>query len=384
MSESPGLGILTGISVPVHSERPAPLLNSSEYAQLKHLVKQKGLLDKQPGYYAYKVPLTLGLLALNLSLLATLDTLWLQLLNAAFMAFVFTQIGLVGHDAGHQQIFRSTRHNDIILLVISFFIALDRSWWLNKHNRHHNNPNDLALDLDVNLPLLAFTEEQALEKRGLYRLVVKYQSFLFFPMLLLEAVSIRLDGIQYLLRGEKVKYPLAEPLLVGAHLIVYFGLLFYLMSAWNAVLFILVHQALTGLYMGLIFAANHKGMLMVEKDSKLDFLRRQVLTSRNVKGNLVVDFIYGGLNYQIEHHLFPSIPRNRLRGARKIVKGFCESHCIAYHEMGVLQSYREIVGYLHRVSAPLRESKPQRTGSTPLPKTQAKTQESNLREVEKK
>jgi fatty acid desaturase len=95
-------------------------------------------------------------------------------------------------------------------------------------------------------------------------------------------------------------------------------------------------------------------MPILERDSQLDFLRRQVLTSRNVLAHPITDFWYGGLNYQIEHHLFPRLPRNKLREAQPIVKDFCRDHSIAYHETSVLQSYREILQHLHEVGAPLR------------------------------
>ena len=331
--------------------------SANEYAELKRLIKQRGLLDKQPAYYTYKILLTIGLLALSLTILVVVDSLWLQLLNAVFLAFIFTQIGLIGHDAGHQQVFRSPGRNDVILLVVNFLIGLDRSWWLNKHNRHHVNPNDLDLDLDVNLPLIAFTEGQALGKNWLYGAIVKYQAFLFFPLLVLEAYSLRADGTQYLLRRRDVKYPAVEALLLAAHILVYLGLLFYLLAPWHAALFIVVHQSLTGIYMGSVFATNHKGMLMLGKGSRIDFLRQQVLTSRNVTAHPVTDFCFGGLNYQIEHHLFPNLPRNNLRKAQEIVRPFCRERGISYHETGVVRSYREVLQHLHRVSAPLRRSR---------------------------
>ena len=334
-----------------------------EYAELRRLIEARGLLKKQPAFYAYMITQTVGLLALGIALLALTDGLWLHLLSAVLMAFVFTQIGFVGHDAGHVQIFRSIRKNDVILLVVNFLIGLGRSWWIDKHNRrHHSNPNDLERDLDVNLPLIGFTEEQSLAKRGLYRFIVRYQAFLFFPLLLLEAISIRADGIQFLMRGKSVKYPLAEALAEGLHFVVYFGLVFYLLSPGHAVLFILVHQGLIGVYMGSVFAPNHKGMPMISKDDPMGFLRRQVLTARNVKGNFFTELLYGGLNNQIEHHLFPDMPRNRLREAGQIVKPFCRERSISYHETGVLQSNVEILKHLHRVSSPLRTN-----GHNPAP-----------------
>ena len=98
-------------------------------------------------------------------------------------------------------------------------------------------------------------------------------------------------------------------------------------------------------------------MPLLERDSQVDFLRRQVLTSRNVVAHPITDFWYGGLNYQIEHHLFPRLPRNKLREAQPIIRGFCRDHSIAYHETSVLQSYKEILQHLHEVGAPLREAR---------------------------
>ena len=320
------------------------------------MVRQRGLLDKQPAYCTYKILSTLGLLAISLTILALVNTLWLQLMNAGFLAFVFAQIAFIGHDAGHRQIFRSLRNNEIIGLIICFVLAIERSWWLDKHNRHHSNPNDLALDPDTDIPVLAFTKEQANKKKGGYRFIVKYQAFFFYPLLLLEGLGLRLAGALYVF-SHKIKYPVAEPLLMMGHFAAYFGLLFFLLSAWHAVLFFIIHQALFGLIMGSVFAPNHKGMPILGENEDLDYFRRQVLTARNVKGHPLTDFWYGGLNYQIEHHLFPNMARNKLREAQKITKAFCKEHSIPYHETGIVQSQKEILQFLHQESAPLRKGK---------------------------
>jgi fatty acid desaturase len=140
------------------------------------------------------------------------------------------------------------------------------------------------------------------------RFVVGYQAFYFVPLLLLEGLGIRLASIQFMVRRQKAKYLLFEPLLMILHFILYFGLLVYFLSPWQVLGFVLVHQGPFGLYYGLVFAPNHKGMLILDKNNPLDFLRTQVLTTRNVKPGFITDFWYGGLNYQIEHHLFPLMP----------------------------------------------------------------------------
>ena len=336
------------------SLEPASLrAEQPDYADLKRLIMQEGLLNKQPAYYVFNTVLMLALLVASLAILFVVGNVWLQLLNAALLAFVFSQIGFLGHDAGHRQIFSGARRNDLFGLMPNLVLGLSRSWWIDTHNLHHTNPNDLDLDPHTALPIFAFSEEQALVKRGVLRFLVRYQSFYFFPVLLLEGIGVRTASVQYLLRAE-ARHRAVEASLMALHFALYLVLVFSALSVGHALLFILVHQALFGLYTGSVFAPNHKGMPTLDSDSQVDFVRRQVLTSRDVKPSFLTDCWYGGLNYQIEHHLFPSMPRNNLRKAQPIVRRFCDERSIPYRETGALQSNREILQYLHQVSARLR------------------------------
>src|ERR687889_565282 len=289
------------------SPDPSPVQGSAshfrnnQYAQLKRLIKQNGLLDRQPAYYAGKTIFTLGLLAVSLALLFVLGDTWSQLLNAAYLAFVFVQISLLSHDFGHRQFaFRSSRKNDWLTLVFgNLLLGLSRQWWIDKHNEHHAHPNQLDVDPDVDIPLLAFEEAQAFEKRGLARLVVKYQALLIFPLSLLQSLSMLRSSARFLAGGE-ARRPLIESSLIVVHFVLYFGLLFYFLEPLQAVLFIAIHRGLFGLFMVSVFAPNHKAMPLLEQDSDVGFLHRQVLTSRNVVAHPITDFWYGGLNYQIE------------------------------------------------------------------------------------
>ena len=328
-------------------------LESNEYAHLKRLVKDAGLLEKNPGHYAIKMAVVLTLLALSIAVLMLVDNVWLQMLNAAFLAFIIVQLSFTGHDLGHKQVFRSSRNNDFLGLFVSFLVGINRTWWVEKHNEHHSNPNDLDMDPDIELPVVAFSEDQARGMTGVARLLVRYQAFLFYPLVCFEGIVLKYSGIRFMFTN-RLKFPKAEPIMMAGHIGIYLALVFLSLPLWQGLLFIAVNQLLLGLYIGSTFAPNHKGMLMLDGNLQLDFLRRQVLTSRNVKSSPVNDFLYGGLNYQIEHHLFPSMPRNRLKEAQKIVRPFCGEHLISYYETGVIQSQREILQYLHHVSAPLR------------------------------
>jgi fatty acid desaturase len=109
--------------------------------------------------------------------------------------------------------------------------------------------------------------------------------------------------------------------------------------------------------MASVFAPNHKGMPQVDGTTQLDFLRKQVLTARNVRSGAATDLWYGSLNYQIEHHLFPAMPRNRVRAAHRIVLEFCGEVGVPYYQTSMAQSYRELLVFLHEVGRPLREAR---------------------------
>lgn len=329
-----------------------------EYAELKSLIKQNGLLEKQPVYYTCKMVLLLGLFALSFVLLILVHPLWFQILIATFLAFVTTQLGLLGHEAGHRQIFHKTWKNDFVGLIVgNLLIGMSNSWWMDKHNRHHSHPNQSDLDPDINIPLLSFTGEDIPQKGKFIQFVNKYQAFFFFPLLLLVALDLQKSSVRFLLRHRE-KYHTLEVILLLIHIVAYVSLLVFFLGLWPALLFMLVHQCLAGLYLGSIFAPNHKGMPVLDRESDMGFLYRQVVTARNVTGHPITDFWYGGLNYQIEHHLFPGMPRTSLPAAHRIVKTFCEEHSIPYHETSMLHSYQEILQHLHRVGAPFRKVQP--------------------------
>jgi fatty acid desaturase len=335
---------------------PVPSRTSrwSEYTRLSGQIKQAGLLDRRRGWYAAEIGLNLGLLAAGGVAFVLLGDSWWQLVTAAYLAVVFTQLTFVGHDAGHRQIFRSRRANDLVGLVHgNLLVGISFGWWVPKHNAHHSNPNHEDLDPDIGIAALAFTAAQARGKRGLARMIARSQAFLFFPLLLLEAGHLHVASLKSIVRG-RGRANAVEALLLLVHVAAYVTALLLVLPPVQAVAFAVVQQGLFGLYLGCSFAPNHKGMPTLTSAEELDFLRRQVLTSRNVRGSRFVDFLLGGLNYQIEHHLFPNMPRPNLRRAQPLVRAFCRQHDLPYTESTLFGSYTEALRHLHAVGAPLR------------------------------
>ena len=297
--------------------------------------------------------MSFGLLILATALLFVIEPFWLKLVDAAFLTLAFLQFAFIIHDAGHRELFEQPRNNDWAMLVAGFVLGSSRSWWFETHNAHHAHPNHLELDPNTQLPVLAFSEEQALSKTGFLRFAVRYQAFYFLPLLCLEGFGVRATSFFYVKSG-KARYPLAEGLGLATHLIVYGIIVFWAMPVWQGLAFIFVHQLMAGFYLGSIFAPNHKGTMVPTENDGLNFFEHQMYSCRNVKPGLAVDFLYGGLNYQIEHHLFPTIPRNQLPTARLIVKQYFAERGFPYNETGLVASYVEVLTYFHRMSKPLR------------------------------
>jgi fatty acid desaturase len=103
------------------------------------------------------------------------------------LAVAFAQVGFLGHDAGHRQVFRTRRANDVLgVLCGNLATGLSYGWWTGKHNRHHAHPNTEGADPDIMISVLAFSGSQARASRGIQRLAFRYQAWLLVPMLFLE------------------------------------------------------------------------------------------------------------------------------------------------------------------------------------------------------
>jgi fatty acid desaturase len=337
-----------------------PVERGSDYAALVKIIREAGLLDRRSISYAIRGSLTLGCYAAICLAIVWVGDSWYQLINAAVFALAWGQVAFLGHDAGHQAIFASRRSNDALGRVLgNLLVGLSYGWWVDTHNRHHANPNHEGRDPDVGDGVLAFTTAQAAKRTGpVSRFIARRQAWLFFPLLALEGISLHVDSVAVMktgafrsARGGSRRF---EAMGLIAHAALYVSLLLLVMSPEKAIAFAAVHQALWGIYMGSTFAPNHKGMPIIPPGARLDFLRRQVLTSRNVRGGMFTDLALGGLNYQIEHHLFPSMPRASLRHAQPIVRLHCEALALPYCETSLIGSYRAALAHLHAIGAPLR------------------------------
>lgn len=324
----------------------------ADYRMLADQIRGANLLARRSGAYMAKMALTLAGFAAGWLALFAVGNSWTAMAVAPVLAFLSTQVVFFGHDAGHQQIFRSRRANRVVGLIAGDALTgMSFGWWVPKHAAHHAHPNVIDRDPDIGVGgiALASTADIVAGRRGAGRLLARCQAWLFFPLLALEGLGLHISGVGFLVRRRDRSAAL-EGALLAVHAVVYLTFVFWVLSPLRGVAFLAIQQGLLGLYLGCTFAPNHKGMPVYQDDSAIGFLQGQISVSRNVKGGRFTAFIFGGLNYQIEHHLFPAMPRPNLARARLIVRDFCAGHDIPYHEDSLVGSYRQALTYLNRVS----------------------------------
>jgi fatty acid desaturase len=325
---------------------------TGSFEELAARVKAAGLLASRPGYYLAKILFNLFTMAACWTAVFLLGDSWWQLVVAVVLALVYVQTGFIAHDTGHNQISTNRRARRVLgLLHMNLLIGVAYGWWINHHNRHHNNPNNLDQDPDTLRRIVIFDKSEMPVKAtsGFRRFIIRFQSVMFFVLLSHEAWRLHSAGFKTA-RAGMLRSARLELGLVLVHAIVYFAAIFAAMPLGLAIAFVLVNKVVFGWYLGAVFAPNHKGMVVYRSDVELDWMHRQVLTSRNIRSSRFTDLAYGGLNYQIEHHLFPAMPRVNLRRVRPIVLDYCRQHGIPYGEVSVWESYRAVARYLGKVS----------------------------------
>ncbi len=326
------------------------------FTGLARTIRETGLLRRHYTFYG----VTAGVIALALGGVVAgvvlLGDSWLQLLMAAALGIVLTQVAFLAHEASHRTIFASGPANDQAGRVLStVVVGVSHQWWVNKHSRHHANPNQRGKDPDIERDTISFVEEDARRARGPLRWITRRQGWLFFPLLTLEGLNLhRLSIGSLITRGTRRQRWIELPS-IALHFGLYLVPLFLYLPLGMAFAFVGVQMAVFGVYMGASFAPNHKGMALVAPDARLDFLSKQVLTSRNIRGGWFMTILMGGLNHQIEHHLFPSMARPSLAHAREIVREHCATLGIAYTETSLVESYGIVIRYLNRVGLAARD-----------------------------
>lgn len=328
-------------------------LHAQALRELRAELEAKGLMNPSPFWRSkllFWVPaLFLSYLAL---ILLPVGPLWLLLVPLSSVAFL--TMGFAGHDAGHYALSRKPWINDVWgQVAMTVLCGMSFGYWRKRHNQHHNRCQEIEGDPDMHFGVLFSVYPDSENWRTpLGRFFLKIQRWAFWPLASFYWVSLRYDGIRDCF--QQPKETRLDRYLIPLHwvvLVIVPGLLF----GWGPTLLAyLATSCLSSLMTASVFIPNHIGLRRLKAGESLSYLEQQVTTSRNITNPPILDFYYGGLNSQIEHHLFPRVGHVRYRAMRPIVRAFCQARGLAYQEASLYRALASVGNHLQAMTAAFR------------------------------
>jgi fatty acid desaturase len=283
-------------------------------------------------------------LAYGAMMVVPVGPLWLLLAPLASVALL--TMGFAGHDAGHYALSRKPWVNDLWgQVAMTLLCGMSFGSWRSRHNLHHAKCQEMDEDPDMHFGVLfSVYPNSANWQTPLGRFFLRIQKWAFWPLSSLYWVTLGYDGIRDLFqRPQDTKI---DRVLIPMH---WLGLLIVpgFVFGWpRAILAFVTMSCLSSLMTASVFIPNHIGMRRVAGGQKLSYLEQQITTSRNIDNPRALDFYYGGLNSQIEHHLFPRVPHHRYRAMRPFVRAFCKEHGLSYQQTGLYRALASVGNHL--------------------------------------
>ena len=315
------------------------------WSELVQEVRAAGLFERRPLYHLCQATLLALSLTAGVAAFVLLGDSWWQLATAVYLGACWTHVAFFGHDVSHRQVVGDRRACRLLgLLVGNVMLGFSYGGFSRHHSTHHAYPNDAERDPDIARRRILLKPDRGQTTPGRARqFVVRHRRVFFFPLLIAESLALRVATLKAM-PNRSLRTTVVEYALVAIHLGAYVAALLLVLPPAKAAAFALVQQVLFGLYTESVVAPNHKAMPVQTSSDDRDWLERQLVTSRNLGTSRLTGFVYGGQNFHIEHHLFPSMPRNNARRARPIVIAFCRRHGLPYHEVSVRRAFAELLG----------------------------------------
>ena len=330
---------MAGILQRTYTPKLSPATAEMETARLHEYVLKNKILDRDYKFYSISVLAIYSSYIMTLYLVSVVSNYVAIVLLSIFFGAIATQIAGLMHDAAHLAIFKSQKMNHLFAGLFAATIGGNYRHWIDKHTQHHDHPNRIDSDSDLDIPF-SFTTEHYLSQTGFMKWLRRYQAWVYLPMCGFLMYAMQLD--QNIIQLYRHKFHPLDLLICCSSTFLWYVMPFLLFGAAKAIIFIPIASFITGIYMANIFATNHKGMPQLSKDTKISNLEQQIITTRNVRPGRVTDFVYLCLNYQIEHHLYRQCPRNKLKLLVPYIKDFCQRTGIPYMLQTPWQSYKSI------------------------------------------
>lgn len=305
------------------------------FDELRAEVRAAGLLDRVP--VRGSIEMVGVLIAITVAL--TTAPMWNPILLGLFMTVIFTRAVFVSHDVLHTQYFKNKKLSFRLSYPFSAIILSNSSsWWDYKHNvNHHTYCNIIEKDEDIRALDGAFTNDKY---RGNSEFLKKHKHIVFWGAMFFMNFAFIAQSYSFVIKRKLW----GEFALMLLHWPIIWGTIFYSLPFTDALIVFLTLNFTVSPWLAFGFITNHLGCEVFEEEEgkKLSWMELQMRGSRSLSGGAIVHWFYGGLNTQIEHHLFPKAPRFNLLKVQKMTKDFAKKYDIFYFETTPLQAYVQI------------------------------------------
>ncbi|KAF5835722.1 delta 6 desaturase [Dunaliella salina] len=323
----------------------APLLK--DFHAMKQSFAEQGLLDANPIYYTRKCLELVGMVGTSLYLLfAYSSSLPALLASSLLMAIFIFQCGWACHDFHHNQIFKRVFPNELVgAIILNIGMGGSTHWWKTKHNQHHATPNKMtennqATDPDIDtVPLIAWSENLMKQVQASGRSIIIIQHIVMWPLLFVAYINWLYKSVGHLMYQPAIstKQRRIEIGAIAFHHVWLNACIFGALGfTWQAAAYWMIAHTISGFLTSFIFVQSHNGMEIYTDDK--DFVTAQLVSTRNIHPGLFMDWFCGGLNYQIEHHLIPTMPRHSFSRARPRIMELCARHGLPYESCSLTES----------------------------------------------
>ena len=331
-----------------------------EHRQLRQKLLLDGLFETRPSFY-----LGYGLWLIVLFFSALYMTFTFNMIGAVLLGFFWQQLAFFGHDIGHNAVSHQ-RQLDMKtgIIVGNTMGGISLAWWKYSHNVHHIVCNSIQHDPDnQHLPVFApdkkyfgqfFSSfhQKYFTFNSLAKTFVSYQYLFFYPVMMVARLNLYVQGIIHL-STKKNQYQILEMSTICCFFI-WFGILLTYLNSWQErVIYVAIAHGVAGILHIQVILSHFAEEVYHNKpynDDTDEWFRLQLKTTLNIMCPEWMDFLHGGLQFQIEHHLFPRLPRHNLRQAQKLVKPFCKKHGIEYHELSFFHANIKLIQKLYQTS----------------------------------
>lgn len=320
-------------------------LMMKEFREIEKKLYQEGLFITN--YYFYLREMIKALFTIIIGILIVINgppTYLNYFIAALFIAFCWHQLSFVAHDSGHNAVTHVMMLDNYYgMFLASCFSGLSIGWWKDTHNIHHMVTNDPHHDPDIQLlPFLAVSEKFIEGVHSTYhnkefkidnfrsRFLISIQHILYYVIMLFGRLNLSVQGVLFLCFNERAKFRKIE-LFAMLIFTIWFSYVVSYIPTWNQRVFFVLVANFSTFLLHIQITISHYAMNTDFMSPDEDFVNHQLRTSMDVNCNSSLDWLHGGLQFQVIHHLFPRLPRHNLRKVRERMIPFFKKHNLTYH-----------------------------------------------------